>query len=301
MLFVVAAGLMWGLSDDIDVLPVHLTLDDYQQEDPLPERPSGLDAARPHREDFEAWMARIAPTFRYLLGRTRVREKASRPSWLDTREDLGIAAAPGLHLDLGVETDGFRWFLGADYTHTQGRGNFERNFAYDEGNFTGNIPFRPWADLLFIRAGVLLPGAIVDRPGFRISPFMGLEYAILDVGIRQPATGEATAEQYKQFMPYPIAGVEVELRLSRSWSVTGHFSGGGLPQVPTFFLEGGRLSMKALAISARVELAWQASDAFRLFAGAGYEFWNGRLTSNEDGNNFRFQAPVFMIGVEIGF
>ena len=303
MLFAVAAGLMFGLGggDDVDVLPVHLTFDEPQQDDPLPERPANLEAARIRRVESEAWTVRLAPTFRYLLGKTRVREKVSRPSWLDTREDLGISSTPGVHLDLEVETGGLRWFLGADSSQSQGRSTFERDFAYDEGNFTGNIPFRAWADLLFIRAGVVLPGAIVDRPGLRISPFVGLEYALLDVGIRQPATGEATAEQYKQFMPYPIAGVEMELRLSRSWTLTCHLGGGGLPEVPTFFLEGGRLSMRALALSAGIELSWQAFQSVRLFAGVAYEFWAGQLTSHEDGNDFRFQTPVFMIGFEIGW
>jgi hypothetical protein len=303
MLFVVAAGLMFGLGvgDDVDVLPVQLSLDEPQQEEQLPERPSNLDAARPHRDEPEAWTVRLAPTFRYLLGKTRVREKASRPSWLDTREDLGIASSPGVHLDLVVDSGGLRWFLGADYSHTQGRGDFEHDFAYDEGDFTGNIPYHAWADMLFVRAGMVLPGAIVDRPGLRISPLIGLEYALLDVGIRQPATGAASAEQYKQFMPYPIAGVEIELRLSRSWTVTGHLRGGGLPEVPTFFLEGGRLSMRALSLSAGAEVCWHASDTLRLFAGVGYEYWVGKLKSIEDGNDFKFQAPVFMIGLEIAW
>lgn len=308
MPFALVAILSFNLrcGEGADLLPTRMSLDEPvgrpQHEEPLPERPSNLDAARIRRDVApDAWTIRVAPTLRYLLGKTRVREKDSRPSWLETREDLGIAPTPGLRLDVEIDTGSVRWFLGVDFSHTQGQGHFDRAFSYDEGNFAGNVPFRTRAELLFVQGGVLFPGAILDRPGLRISPFVGLEYVRLNVGISQSATGAHSSEQYHQFMPYPIAGVAAELRLSGGWKLTGRFSGGGLPEVPTLFLEGGRLSMRALAVNAGTELSWEVSETVRLFAGVGYQLWRGRLTSIEDDNAFRFQSPVFSIGLEIGW
>jgi len=286
----------------LEGLPLTLTLDEAQQPEELPQRPSDSAGAQLFRPDNDAWTVSIAPMVRLVGGKTRVREKASRPIWLDLHErDMGFGVTPGVHLGVGYRLRTIALFAELDGSRADGRGQFSRDFSYDEGRFTGGIPYRTHADLYFGRLGVELPGAIWERRDVRISPFLALEYPRMSVGINQSATHDSSSEQYKQFVPYPIVGVAAEFQLTSTLKLSGRVYAGGVPEIPTPFQEGGRMYTKVLTACANVELSWQVSGSIRLFTGAGYQFWNGRLHSNEDGNNLRLESPFFLFGVEIGF
>ncbi len=297
--------------DVAEELPTRLTFDESrqfrlarrsQEQDPRPERPADLPGARP-REPVQPglWAFSAAPTLIFMGGKTRVREWESAPARLNLSGDLGMGATPGIRVGLSYETRALRGFLEMDLARSDGRGRFDRNFAYDEARFVGGVPYETHADLYFGRAGVVLPGAIWERRNGRISPFVGLEYVRLSVGIDQPSTGQGTAEQYEQFVPYPIAGVTFDLNLADGVTFSGRVYGGMMPNVGTPFTEGGRLFMKVETAGVDVELSWQATSSLRLFAGIGYLYWNGRLRSAEDGNEFMMSAPMVRLGVEVGW
>ena len=313
MTFVIVAFLLAELpdTDGAEGLPTRLSFDEpsqfrrarwRQEQEGRPERPSDLEGAR-LREQPEPglWSLTAAPTLIFMGGRTRVREWNRVPAWLDLSGDLGMGATRGIRLGASYETRAVRWFLEMDLARADGRGQFDRDFNYDEGKFTGGVPYESHGDFYFARAGVALPGAIWERRDGRISPFIGLEYVRLSVGIDQPATGESTSEQYAQFMPYPIAGVTVDLNLSDRVTLSGRFYGGMMPDVGTPFMEGSRMQMKVETVGVDVEVSWQATLSLRLFAGVGYHYWNGRLHSVEDDNEFRMSAPLLRLGFEIGW
>jgi hypothetical protein len=294
-----------------DLLPTRMTFDEPRrfrrarasQDQELPrERPPGTDAARLREElDPREWSWSIAPTLRIITGRTRVREFDSKPEWLDLAEDLGLDVGAGVRLGLTYETRRVRWFLEVDVARSQGTGRFDRDFSFDEGRFAGGVPYRTHADMFFARAGMAFPGAIWERRDGRISPFLGLEYVRMSVGIDQPATGQSTSEQYEQFIPYPIAGVIVEVNLSDSMTLSGRLYGGLLPRVPTPYTEGGRMHMTVETIGLDLEISWQLTGALRVFGGAALQYWNGRLDSIEDDNQFRQATPMLRVGIEIGW
>ena len=305
-----AVSLLFLLPPDgsAEDLPVEMTLDAPRpslrfaqdpQED-SPQHPLSWADAQLYRDDDARWTLTLAPTLRLLSGKTRVRELDSKPAWLDLQEhDFGFGPAPGFQLTLKVETRTVQWFVDLDISRAQGRGDFPRDFSYDENRFIAGIPYRTHADLIFARGGLLVPGLIWQSRDTRISPLIGLEYSQLTVGIDQPATGRSTSEQYAQFIPVPFAGVEVEQRLSSTLTLTGRCSVGGAPNMPTPYTEGGRLYMRILSLRADLEFSWQVSDSIRLFVGAGYQYWAGRLWSIEDGNNLRLEAPLFTVGIDI--
>lgn len=305
MLFVLA--LLVHLPED---LPTSMTLDDplpafldsWRQQDDESQRPQGWGDAQLRRTDDGLWSLTIAPTVRFIGGKTRVRELDSRPIWLDLGEpDFGFGPAPGVQLTLKYDTRAIQWFVELDITHAQGRGKLDRNFSYDEGSFLAGIPYRTHADLIFARAGFQLPGWIRQTRDTRISPILGLEYPRMSVGIDQSATGRNSSEQYEQFIPVPFAGVAVEQRIASALMLTGRFTFGGVPDMPTPYQEGGRLRMRVLTFRADLELSWQIDDSVRVFAGAGYQYWTGRLWSFEDGNNLRLETPFLTIGVDLTF
>jgi hypothetical protein len=308
MMHFVAALLMASVPplEEEDRLPAGMTLEDpagsrrrRRQEDER-QRPGNLDAARPRDgDDAGEWSIRIAPTFRLIGGKTRVREFDFNPIWLNNSGDLGLDAGTGIRVAVTYETRRVLWFLELDLTGSRGSGQMDHDFYYDEDFFKGGVPFKTHADLFFARMGVGLPGAVWESRTARVSPFVGLEYVRMSVGIDQPAAGIGTSEQYEQFIPYPIFGLLGELRLGPSWMLSGRLYGGIMPNVPTPFTEGGRLYMRVQTVGLDAEISWQASDAIRLFAGLGYQYWNGRLRSTEDGNEFRLSAPLVSAGVEI--
>ncbi len=290
-------------------LPARMTLEDpvesrrfrrkRQQEDQR-ERPGSLDAARLRdAEEPAEWATRIAPTLRLIGGKTRVREFDYKPVWLENSGNLGLDVGTGIRVGVTYETPRMLWFLELDLTRSQGRGQMDRDFYYDEDHFKGGVPYKTHADLFFARMGLALPGAVWESRNARISPFVGLEYVRMSVGIDQPAAGIGTSEQYEQFIPYPIFGLLGELRLSPSWTLTGRLYGGFMPNVATPFEEGGRLYMRVQTFGLDAEISWNATEAIRIFAGIGYQYWNGRLLSVEDGNEFRLSAPLVTAGVEI--
>lgn len=310
MLFALAASFLLHLpGETAEDLPVAMTLDDppvsrrVPQDDPedSPQRPRGWGDVQLRRTDDDRWVLTLSPTVRLIGGKTRVREKQSRPTWLDLGEgDIGFGPAPGIQLGVKYESRSLALFLDVEIIHAQGRGKFSQNFAYDEGNFIAGVPYKTHADLVFASAGMVVPGLIWQSRDTRISPLLGLEYSLISLAIDQSAV-QNTSEQYKQFVPVPFAGVEVEHRLSSAFRLMGRFYVGGVPDMPTPFLEGGRLSMRILTIRADLEFSWQVSDSIRFFAGAGYQYWAGRLWSTEDGNNLRIESPIFTVGIDIGF
>jgi hypothetical protein len=307
MLFALAASLLAHLSED---LPTAMTLDDpppavresWRPQEEEPQRPRSWSDAQVRRTEDHLWSLTVAPTVRLISGKTRVRELDSRPIWLDLGEpDFGFGPAPGIQLALKVETRLLRWFIELDLTHAQGRGKLSQDYSYDEGNFVGAIPYRTHADLIFARAGFEVPGLIWQTRNTRISPLLGVEYPRMSVGIDQKATGSNSSEQYEQFIPVPIAGIAVEQRIASSLMLTGRFYFGGVPNMPTPFQEGGRLRTRVLTTRAELELSWQLIDSIRLFAGAGYQYWTGRLWSFEDGNNLRLETPILTVGLDLTF
>jgi hypothetical protein len=305
------AALLFSLPalEEEDRLPARMTLEDppevrqarrRRQQEEQKERPGSLDAARPRGpEEPGSWAARVAPTFRLIGGKTRVREFDFKPIWLDNSGDLGLDVGTGVRISVDYETSRIRWFLELDLTRSQGSGQMDRDFHYDEDYFLGGVPYKTHADLFFARTGLALPGGLWQSRNARLSPFVGLEYVRLSVGIDQPAAGKGTSEQYEQFVPYPIFGVLAEVRLAPDWTLSGRLYGGIMPNVATWFEEGGRMYMEAKTVAVDVELSWIATDSIRLFAGIGYHYWYGRLYSVEDDNEIRLSAPLFTAGVEI--
>jgi hypothetical protein len=312
MMITVVALLMLDLADASgELLPTRLTFDDppkfraarrRQDQEPPRERPSGVEAARLRGEEEPGlWSVSAAPTLLLMGGKTRVREWDSSPPWLNLSNDLGLDMASGVRLGFAYETRHVRWFLEVDLSRSTGGGQFDRNFDYDEGKFVAHVPYRTHADFFFSRAGIAFPGAIWERRDGRITPFIGLEYVRMSLGIDQPGTGQSTSEQYKQFIPYPIVGVMAELNLSETVTLSGRIYGGMMPHIGTPFMEGGRMQMTVETVGAEVELSWQASPTVRLFASVGFQYWNGRLWSPEDDNEFRMSGPAIRFGVEIGW
>lgn len=268
--------------------------------------PPGPRRLEPYRrpldsEDPEAWSLRMSLEVRSLRGSTHVRENDSQPALLSLGEDLGFGPAPGLRFKIQRETDSLCFFLDVEMVHGTGRSTLPQDFAYDEGNFAGGLPFTVSVDLFFARAGAAFKDLGIPVDGGWIAPFIALEYPRISLSIRQPAIGASTGEQYKQCMPYPIAGLVARIALDEQLTLEGRATLGYLPEIPTPFAEGGRLYFSVRTAAAEAELRWRLTKGFSISVGGGMSTWSGVLRSREDGNHLSLISPQATLGLEFRF
>ncbi len=268
-----------------------------QQDEPM-ERPPRFDPAPPAAGGGHLSVSG-ALEMKFLSGRTKVRERDSRPEWLDLDGDLGLGEAPGFRVSMSLESRRFRGFLEFESAQAGGEGVSDRDFAYDEGEFKAGIPYETSVSIYFARAGLSFKRAFVDRPTASFGFMIGLEYPRISLGIEQPGSGESTSEQYDQFLPVPIVGLEGELRITSSLTLSGRAFFGYVKDLPTPFTEGGTLVMSVETFTVEAALTWQATAALRFTLGVGYQRWAGELHSGEDGNQLTFSAPQITIGLEL--
>lgn len=295
--------LLWAALPDHplgDDLPVSLAVAPprrRQQDEPM-ERPPRFDPP-PQASGGNHLSVSGALEMKFLSGRTKVREHDSRPEWLDLNGDLGFGEAPGFRVSLAWDTRRFKGFLEYESAQAGGEGISDHDFSYDEGEFKGGLPYETSVSIYFARAGLSFKRAFVDRPSVSFGFLVGLEYPRVSLGIEQPGSGESTSEQYDAFLPVPILGLEGELRLSSSLTISGRMFFGYVQDLPTPFTEGGRLSMSVETFTVEASLNWQITASLRFTLGVGYQYWSGQLHSVEDGNQLTFSAPQVTIGLEL--
>src|SRR5262249_955203 len=102
--------------------------------------------------DDVTWSLRTELATRWYWGSTKVRENNSMPEELDLHSDLGWDTSLGAHIELERDSPSVRFILEADIFAPSGSGTLDHDFAYDEGNFAGGVPFDSSSRFLFARA-----------------------------------------------------------------------------------------------------------------------------------------------------
>ncbi len=241
-----------------------------------------------------------AAELRLFSGRTRVREFDSVPTPLDLAGDLGLESGSGVRLTAALDTASVRWAAELELFRLEGSGVLAGDFFYDEEHFVGGLSFTTEGDFLFARGLAEFKGALYESGDVRVGFVVGIEYPRIDIRIDQPgAPRGGSSEQYNQFLPYPVAGIAAEWRLSESFTLSGRLLVGGTPPVPTPFQEGGTLTMQVLAFDLQLTASWRVTRGVTLTAGLEFQSWSGSLTSKEDGNELSFASPTATVGIEI--
>jgi hypothetical protein len=246
------------------------------------------------------WSFRTELGTRWYWGSTRVRENDSTPEPLDLRSDLGFDSSFTVHLELERDSPSVRFILEADLFSPSGSGMLDHDFAYDEGNFAGNVPFDVSSRFLFARATWALKDVFWhDDLGF-VAPVIGLEYPNFSLQIDQSPIADAS-ESNHQFMPYPIVGLAAARTLTPWLDIQGRVVGSYISDWPTIFEEGGRMYMSARTVTAELLLSARLSDLVHINVGAQYQYWDGELHSHEDDNRLTLSSPSVFVGIELRF
>lgn len=266
----------------------------------MQEEPPWRRLAEPERPPGPALTLSAAAELRVFGGRTRVREFDSVPTPLDLAGDLGLESGSGVRLTAALDTLSVRWSGELDLFRFEGSGVLADDFFYDEEHFVGGLAFTTEGDFVFARGLAEFKGGLYESADLRVGFVAGIEYPRIDIRIDQPgAPRGGSSEQYNQFLPYPVAGLAAEWRLSESFTLSGRFLIGGMPPMPTPFQEGGTLVMQVFAIDLQLTASWRVTRGVTLTAGLEFQSWSGSLTSKEDGNELSFTSPMATVGIEI--
>lgn len=275
-----------------------------QQEDeayPRPDRISPVVRGTAPGDIPNAFALHASFEWRAIQGSTQVRERDSHPALLDLDGDLGFGTGGGFRFAISKDTSKLRFFLDLELVYGTGQGQLDKDFQFDEGSFKAGIPFDVDLTAFFARPGLAIKNVFGSMEHGWIGLYFGLEYPRMNLGISQPGAGEASEEQFSQFMPYPVFGLAAHLDLSGSISFEARAFAGYVPSIGTPFTEGGQLKMSVETFNIEAELRWKVTRNIAFTLGAGYQYWHGMLTSNEDGNDLKLTCPQLTVGIEIRF
>lgn len=255
------------------------------------------DAPPPDAADDSFWSLRASWMLRFIRGTTQVREYNSRPAHLDLHKDLGLDTTSGVHLEALHDGSCARLLLEADFFSPDGRGSFATPFAYDEGSFAGGVPYRTTSQFFFLRGTAAFKLAHPFANAW-LGPVVGFEYPYFSLGIDQTGVGNIK-ESYRQFVPYPVAGLAFAWQLHPRLLFEARATGTYVSAWPTPFIEGGRQHMYAHTLASQALLSYQITHHLAAHLGAQYQYWDGGLHSHEDGNELRLSSPGVLAGLEV--
>lgn len=234
---------------------------------------------------------------RALEGHVQVREHAIEGTRLGLERDLGYGfqlggrgefAADSSDLELTAQVE----FLDGSASRTAPRDYFFNGSLYPAGEST-----RTLTHFLTVRMHAVFKNIFGAVSGGWTGPLIGIEYDYYLMNVTS-SLNKHSSEDWTHYYPYPVIGWAGEALLTDGLGVTGRATVGYLPNVPSGFIEGGRLHVSVRpSVWVDMSLFWQASRSVRLSAGFNYQYWNGADHSVEDGNKLTFSAP----GVSLSF
>lgn len=260
--------------------------------------PSAANGAEDHPLEKAFWTVRASAAFRWFAGSTRVRENATNPDTLNFRRELGLKEAVGFHGEVFHENDLLRFGLEFEFFHPAGRGKVGHDFYYDEGAFQGGIGYNADGQFVYVRLEAAFKVLSSDDAASWAGPLIGLEYTTIGLGIEQKPIAD-TSESYRQFIPYPVIGIQGRWTITKDLDLDGRIYGTWVERWGTGFHEKGQQFMTARTFTAQALLSWRVAGALRINVGGQFQYFDGALNSKEDGNDLFFMSPAVLLGLEL--
>jgi hypothetical protein len=239
---------------------------------------------------------RLAPLYRWMRGHVRVRENAIEGTKLDFTRDLGLTRAAGAHLEAEVDQPRVRFLLELEEDFAWGGRTTQETIFWNGSRFIPQAQARDHAQLLTVRATVSGKWLRSDDGGSWLGPVAGVEYPFYTVTFTTNVT-HGSLEDWVHYLPYPILGAAGQTPLARDVVAEARLTAGYLPNVPSPYIEGGRLYVSARpSIALEAPIAWRLTSSLELSFWISYQYWFGRDHSNEDGNSLTISSVGVLVG-----
>jgi len=244
---------------------------------------------------------RLSAVGRNLEGRVQVREHDVEGTPLRLGGDLGYGYQWGGRGAFVYDAPGLEWHAEVDYRDGAARHTATRDFAYNGAFYTSGMDLRTLTHFLTVRIHAAMKTFAEPGGDAWTGPVLGIEYPYYYMNLTTPSI-PGNSEDWTHYYPYPVVGWAGRLPLTGGLRLEGRATVGYLPDVPSIFMEGGRLYVSVRpSVWADLTLRWELSRSLRVGAGFEYQYWNGGDHSVEDGNRLKFSAPGGTLSVELAW
>jgi hypothetical protein len=230
-----------------------------------------------------------------------VRENQFEATHLNLQKELGMDYEYGGRVEVMYEEESLEAWFGVEYLVGSNRNPTHAAFSFNGYTFAANDPLDTLNYFLTVRMHVGFKGLLGVHEWGWTGPLVGIEWPYYFINVTSKANPH-DSEDWVHYYPYPVVGWFGLVRLLEPLSLEGRFTIGYLPNVPSAYIEGGRLSVSVRpSVWIDLPLVYRLSDAVHLTLGFVYQYWYGGDHSVEDGNKLRFSAPGLSMGVGFRF
>ncbi len=230
-----------------------------------------------------------------------VREVALRGTFLDLDRTPGLAPmGAAARLGVGRDLGRLRLELIGAWSRNRGSGNAGAGFAFNGGVYPPGHPVT--ATLTTWRLAALAGYPIHRWSGGELRGLGGVEYyhPILAMAAHPAVPTHDPEEDFLQFLPLPVLGVEGSFALSPGWELHARGFAGTARNWNTHRSEGGPMRMDLTLAEGEVRLDRRIHGPYLLEGGYDFRYAEGTLESGQDGNWIRSREHGLFLGFRVG-
>jgi len=247
------------------------------------------------------WRVSAAGLVQEVGAESAVREYALRGSFLDLDRTPGLSPLGGsLELGVGRDLGALRLELNGSWSRNRGTGSAGAGFAFNGGTYP---PGRAVTSTLTTwRLAALAGYPFLRRGRIELRGLGGLVYyhPILAMDARPPVPTHDRKEDFLQFLPLPVLGVEGSFALSPRWTLRARGLAGTARNWDTHRSEGGPMRMDLTLAQGVLRLDRRLRGPYFLEVGYDFRYAEGTLESGQDGNWIRSREHGLLLGVGLG-
>jgi len=228
---------------------------------------------------------------RQFGGHVNVREHAIDGTTLGLGRDLGYGYQVGGRVGFTYAGSGVEATAEVEYVDGSARQTPTRTFFFNGSTYAAGESTRTLTHFLTVRLHLAFREAFGKASWGWTGLVVGLEYPYYNMNLTSTQHPHSN-EDWTHYYPYPVIGWAGRVSLGGGLSLGGRATVGYLPNLPSAYIEGGRLYVSVRpSVFVDLPLVWEASPHVRLSLGFTYQDWHGGDHSVEDGNVLRFSAP----------
>ncbi len=234
------------------------------------------------------WTVRAGASLLDFTGDSAVREYAVPGTRIGLTGSPGLgfpggAASVAVHRRLGR----FRLGLTGEYRREHGSGTTGAGFNFNGGTYPAGRDLATTLEAWRVRLDLSYP--LLRAPGGELRVLGGLEYyhPILTLVATPAVDTHDRHEDFLQFLPLPVAGLEGSRRVGPGFTLRAGLRAGTAGNWNTHRSEGGPMRMDLTLAEADLGLERTLSRSVGVEVGYSFRYADGNLESGEDGNRIR--------------
>jgi hypothetical protein len=256
-------------------------------------------AGGPERAQAATWHLELRGGPSFPDPDVQVREFDLAGTRLDLNDRPGLSIL-GAHAALFASGEFGRWRLrlGASFERQAGQGDSGAGFAFNGGVYPAGLGVRSTVltTRLYLEGSARVAGT-PEGPNLRVTGGLDHYHPVVTLAPARPIPLYDQKEDFLQFLPLPVLGVEGSMPLGGLWRGTAAIRGGTARNWNTHRVEGGTVRMDLTLVEGELTVRRPLRSKLDLLAGYEVDAASGTLTSGEDGNWIRSREQNLLLGL----